>query len=37
MIADKSVEEVRQDFNIVNDFNSVEEQIIINENKWCIP
>lgn len=35
MIKGKSPEEIRQTFNIVNDFTPEEEKQIREENKWC--
>ncbi|OVA07481.1 SKP1 component [Macleaya cordata] len=35
MIKDKSVEDVRKIFNIVNDFTPEEEAAIRNENQWA--
>ncbi len=32
LIKDKSIEEIRKFFNIVNDFSPEEEQLIIDEN-----
>lgn len=35
MIRGKTVEQIRQEFNIVNDFTEEEEARIREENKWC--
>jgi len=35
MIKGKSAEQIRQTFNIKNDFTPEEEAQIIEENKWC--
>ena len=35
MIRGKTVEQIRQEFNIVNDFTPEEEARIREENKWC--
>ena len=35
MIKGKSPEEIRQTFNIVNDFTPEEESKVREENKWC--
>ena len=35
MIKDKSPEEIRKQFNIVNDFTPEEEAQVREENKWC--
>ena len=35
MIRGKSVEQIRAEFNIVNDFTPEEEARIREENKWC--
>ena len=35
MIKDKSVEEIRQTFNIKNDFTPEEEAEIRKENQWA--
>jgi len=35
MIKGKTPEEIRKQFNIVNDFTPEEEQQIREENKWC--
>jgi S-phase kinase-associated protein 1 len=35
MIKGKAPEEIREKFNIVNDFSPEEEAIIREENKWC--
>ena len=35
MIKGKSPEEIRQTFNIVNDFTPEEEAKVREENKWC--
>ena len=35
MIKGKTPEEIRQQFNIVNDFTPEEEQQVREENRWC--
>ena len=35
MMKDKTTEEMRQIFNIVNDFTPEEEAQVREENKWC--
>eukprot|EP00121_Abeoforma_whisleri_P002819 Awhi_evm1s2535 len=35
MINGKDVEEIRQTFNIANDFTAEEEAICKMENEWC--
>jgi S-phase kinase-associated protein 1 len=35
MIKGKTPEEIRQTFNIVNDFTPEEEAQVREENKWC--
>ena len=35
MIRGKTVEQIRSEFNIVNDFTPEEEARIREENKWC--
>jgi S-phase kinase-associated protein 1 len=35
MVKGKTTEEIRQHFNIVNDFTPAEEAQIREENKWC--
>jgi S-phase kinase-associated protein 1 len=35
MIRGKTVEQIRQEFNIVNDFTPEEEARVREENKWC--
>lgn len=35
MIRDKSPEDIRQMFNIKNDFTPEEEELIRKENQWC--
>ena len=35
MIKGKSPEEIRQTFNIVNDFTPEEEALVREENMWC--
>jgi S-phase kinase-associated protein 1 len=35
MIKGKTPEEIRETFNIVNDFTPEEEAAIREENKWC--
>ena len=35
MMKDKTTEEMRQIFNIVNDFTPEEEAKVREENKWC--
>ena len=35
LIKGKSPEEIRQQFNIVNDFTPEEEAQVREENKWC--
>ncbi|KAJ3034733.1 hypothetical protein HDV00_004745 [Rhizophlyctis rosea] len=35
MIREKTVEEIRRTFNIVNDFSPEEEEQIRKENEWC--
>lgn len=35
MVKGKTTEEIRQHFNIVNDFTEAEEAQIREENKWC--
>jgi S-phase kinase-associated protein 1 len=35
MIKDKSPEEIRETFNITNDFTPEEEARVREENKWC--
>ena len=32
----KTIDEIKQTFNITNDFTPEEEQQIIEENKWCM-
>merc|ERR1719491_2159596 len=35
MIKGKSTEEIRKQFNIVNDFTPEEEEQVREENRWC--
>ena len=35
MVKGKTSDEIRQHFNIVNDFTPAEEEQVLEENKWC--
>jgi S-phase kinase-associated protein 1 len=35
MIKGRTTEEIRRQFNIVNDFTPEEEAQVMEENKWC--
>ena len=36
IIKGKNIEEIKKIFNITNDFTPEEEQLILEENKWCM-
>ncbi len=35
MIKGKSVEEIRESFQVRNDFTKEEEELVRKENEWC--